>query len=152
MASHKTRLEVAAAALALAVAGGVAAAQEPPSPPPPGCPNPEPRHACHILASPDGDNVQAEGFTPRSSVTFEIYNTPGGRRVFGPVTKKTDANGNQEVCLSNPHSCLEGDYGDLLTTGSEVKVTDVASGTVKTLVTTPLSVDAVDAAAVTVSG
>jgi Ca2+-binding RTX toxin-like protein len=73
-------------------------------------------------------------------VTFEVFDSVGGSRVYGPKTKTTDAQGLQSVATG------------LELRGTYVVVTDEATSTVKTLEVSPLAVTDVDEAADTVSG
>jgi Ca2+-binding RTX toxin-like protein len=87
-----------------------------------------------------GRTVFAQLFTPNSDVAFEIFKTVGGPRVFGPETRKTEQQGNAGILYN------------LLEVGNEVVVTDIATSTVKRLVVTPLTIDAVNIGADTVTG
>ena len=113
--------------------------------PAPGCPPVHPGRTCKInVDASDKGGVQAVGFTPNSPVRFELYESVGGPRLYGPVTRETDRAGNQNR-----------DYGDtriLIRPGMYFVVTDVATGTVKRLEVSPLSIDSIDIAADTVSG
>lgn len=87
--------------------------------------------------------IQANGFTPNSPVRFEVFGSVGGQRTFGPLTKQTGADGNQVVASGD---------GLVLDVGNHVVVTDVATSAVKEVEVAPLTVDAVDVSADTVSG
>ena len=110
----------------------------------PGCPASPGSGSCtiHAQASRNAGYVLAGGFTPRSDVRFEIYASQGGARIYGPVTRKTDAAGQRNA----PGNL------DRLVPGNHIVVTDVASGTVKTLTLAPLTLDRVDYPGSTAAG
>jgi len=99
---------------------------------------------CSITAdiSPDlgGGGIGVGGFTPNSEVRFEIFQSPGGALLFGPVTKPTDATGSEALSF------------DALAAGHHVVVTDLATSTVKDIVVSDATVDEVDVATDLVSG
>lgn len=107
----------------------------------PGCRTEEPS-ACRIGANARLDNIGINNFSPSSPVTFELFSSPGGSRIFGPVTKTTDARGSQSVVRGLPD----------MTPGNVVVVTDLVTGVVKTLHVSALTVDVVDVGTDTVSG
>ncbi|MGH2729218.1 MAG: calcium-binding protein [Actinomycetota bacterium] len=116
-----------------------AGAQEPNCPPEPGT------GRCAISVSLaqgglPGQAIRAELFTPTSPVSFEVFETVGGPRVFGPETRQTDESGTAGITYN------------LIEVGNEVAVTDIATSTVKRLEVTPLTIDGVDVANDTVSG
>jgi hypothetical protein len=125
------------AALLVLAFSASAAAQEPP----PGCPPTPGLGACQIHASATGSYILADRFTPNADVRFEVYDAPGGRVIYGPVTRRTDARG-QRNAPGEPK----------LVPGNRVVVTDLATGTVKTLDVDPVTVTRVDLGADTASG
>jgi Ca2+-binding RTX toxin-like protein len=95
---------------------------------------------CFIEAN-IGGSVQAQGFTPNSSVRFEVYASSGGALIAGPVTRDSDGTG---FAAYTPPSSVA--------VGNHFEVTDVASGIVKKLDILPLTVDTVDTGTDTVAG
>ena len=113
--------------------------------PAPGCPAVHPGRTCMIQVDLSGKGaVSARGFTPNSAVRFEVYESLGGARLYGPVTRQTDDAGNQ-----NRNA---GHLGFQVRPGMHIVVTDVATGTVRSLEVSTLSIDSIDVAADTVSG
>ena len=98
------------------------------------------------------DDADFRGFVetfwspPDTSLKFEVFESAGGLRIFGPVTKQIDAQ-NFNYTTLGPADGLE-----KLEVGNFVVVTGVETGTVKELDVAPLTIDAVDIAADTVSG
>jgi Ca2+-binding RTX toxin-like protein len=113
--------------------------------PGPNCP-PEPGFGrCALVVSLahgglQGQAIQAQAFTPDSPVNFEVFDSTGGQRVFGPETRQTDDLGNAGVLYN------------LIELGDVVVATDVATSTVKSLEVTRLTIDVLDAANDLVSG
>lgn len=97
---------------------------------------------CEIRASVNAGYILAQGFTPRALVRYEVYSAPGGTRTYGPITKRTDARGNQNA----PDDTLR------MAAGNEIVVTDISTGTVKRLVIDPLKLNAIDANTDVVAG
>jgi Ca2+-binding RTX toxin-like protein len=78
-------------------------------------------------------------------VTFEIFDSPGGSRLYGPVTRSTDGTGAQNINRGR-------DFPFDLVAGQYIVVTDVSTGITKALELPPLTVDAVDVENDLVSG
>jgi RTX calcium-binding nonapeptide repeat (4 copies) len=136
-AKHPRAAAITALVLVLAVADDPAGAQQPT----PGCP-PRGDNTCSIQASVNAGYILASGFTPRALVRYEVFAAPGGTRTFGPITKRTDARGNQNA----PDDTLR------LAIGNEIVITDISTGTVKRLVIDPVKLNSIDPNADTVSG
>jgi hypothetical protein len=81
-----------------------------------------------------GAAVNAVGFTPNAEVIFEIYASPGGALLVGPVTRPTDASGE--------HLFITGSID--LGPGHYIVVTDMTTESAKTLVVEDLHIDLVD--------
>jgi Ca2+-binding RTX toxin-like protein len=127
------------AACVLLSLGVDSGAQSPPGCPPAGDPA-DP--SCTIFAEPVGNDVNVIGFTPGSTVEFEVLEN--GTRVSGPVRGKANNVGVANAELRPP--------GFDLKPGHEVRATDGATGTEKKLVVSPVKITAVDHAANSVSG
>ena len=108
----------------------------------PGC-TVDPPGTCFITANVTLDNVGTTNFSPTSPVTFEIFDVPGGTRLFGPKTRTTDGTGAQSIQKGRDFNF------DLV--DQYIVVTDEATGIAKTLQLPPLTVT-VDAATDIVSG
>ncbi|MGH2839053.1 MAG: hypothetical protein ACRDJY_12000 [Thermoleophilaceae bacterium] len=134
----RTRIGTACATMVAAslLSGGSAAFAEP------GCPAAGTRGPCAVHASAGSGYLLADGFTPRSDVRFEIYRSEGGARIYGPETRRTDGFGQRNA----PGNL------DNLKAGNYAVVTDLATGTEKTLVLDPVRLTDVDYGADTVSG
>ncbi len=107
----------------------------------PGCPAADPSQDCRIEAL-IGGGVTARGFTPNSSVRFEIHESVDRPLIFGPSTRRTDSSGFAAVEAPN----LE------VSPGNDVLVTDVATGTEKDLVVSQLRINRIDVVNDAVSG
>jgi Ca2+-binding RTX toxin-like protein len=111
--------------------------------PPPGCPPVHPGQSCRLDVSYSDDGMNALGFTPSSSVRFRVYESVGGPLIYGPLTMQTDGTGFSQAQSDVVIDIVPGNY---------VTVTETSSSTVKALEVSPLTIDAKDAAADTVSG
>lgn len=86
----------------------------------------------NIYAAPYEEWIHASNFTPSGDITFEVYDSEGGARVFGPATRITDSEGTYQI---------DGLGGYHLIPGSFVVVTDETSTVLKTLTIIDVSVD-----------
>jgi hypothetical protein len=111
--------------------------------PPPGCPPVHPGQSCRLDVSYADDGMNAWGFTPNSSVRFKVYESVGGALIYGPLTMQTDGTGFSQASNDIVIDIVPGNY---------VEVTDTSTSIVKAVEVSPLTIDAKDAAADTVSG
>lgn len=95
-----------------------------------------------IDASLTNDFVRAVDFPPNTSVSFEIYASPGGALLFGPATRTTDGTGS--VYLNREEHSVD------LVAGIHAVVSD--GTTTKAVTLAALTIDSVDAGTNVVSG
>ncbi len=111
----------------------------------PGCPRPALSSQCAFGASIEHDNIHLFSFTPDSQVEIEVFESRGGRSIYGPVRGDTDDEGEFITDFGvNP--------GPDLRPGNFIRVTDLATSTVKELELQDLEIESVDPATDLVAG
>jgi Ca2+-binding RTX toxin-like protein len=112
--------------------------------PEPGCPGTS-IFACITGASIEGDAISVLGFEPESEVVVEVFESPSGEQILGPLTMTTNNKGDAFTDFGlNP--------GPDIVPGTYVVATDVTTGTVKTNEVIDLSIDRVDPSSDVVEG